>query len=231
MPQVEPPSVAGHSALLRAVGFWALAASIVNLTIGGSIFAMPGTLAASLGPAAPLAFVAGALLFAPIVLCFAAAGSRVTRTGGPYRYVEAAFGPFPGLAVALMLWISSVAGSGSMSAALVDQLSHVAPWLSQPVPRALFLLAVYGALVVLNAQGIRAGAIAIMAFALAKVLPLLLFAVLGVRYVHLENLRIAALPPWSAVGTSCPRSESRLAPPIPATPRVNQRFPPELVEA
>ena len=201
MSESRPRSRLGDSALLRAVGFWALAAAIVNVTIGGSIFALPGTLAATMGPAAPLAFVLGALLFTPIVLCFAAAGSRVTTTGGPYSYVDAAFGRFPGLLTAGMLWISSVAGSGSMSAALVDQLSQVLPWLAHPWPRTLFLLAVYGALMVLNAWGVRVGAAAIVAFALAKVLPLLILASLGLRYLHVENLHIAAVPSWTSIGS------------------------------
>jgi hypothetical protein len=44
-----------------------LAAAIINITIGGSIFALPGTLYQALGPAAPLAYILGAALFAPIV--------------------------------------------------------------------------------------------------------------------------------------------------------------------
>ena len=56
------------SKLLRVVGFWSLAAAIVNITIGGSIFALPGTLAASMGAAAPLALILGAVLFVPIVV-------------------------------------------------------------------------------------------------------------------------------------------------------------------
>jgi APA family basic amino acid/polyamine antiporter len=190
------------SALLRAVGFWALAASIVNVTIGGSIFALPGILAVAMGAAAPLAFIFGALLFVPIVLCFAAAGSRITASGGPYSYVHAAFGRFPGFVVAAVFWISNVAGSGSMAAALADQLSHAAPRLGEGGSRALLLLAVYCSLMVLNAWGIRAGAAAIMAFAAAKSLPLILLVILGVRYIHLENLRVTEVPTWTSIGSS-----------------------------
>jgi amino acid transporter len=188
--------------LVRAVGFWALAAAIVNVTIGGSIFALPGTLAAAMGAAAPLAFTLGALLFVPIVMCFAAAGSRVTATGGPYLYVTSAFGIFPGFAIAVFFWISSVAGSGSMSAVLADQISHVFPVLGLPLPRAVFLLAVYALLFALNARGIKIGAAVILGFAAAKALPLLLLCVVGAAHVHPENLRIAGVPSWTAIGNS-----------------------------
>jgi len=190
------------SVLIRAIGFWALAASIVNLTIGGSIFALPGTLAASMGPAAPLAFILGALLFVPITLCFAAAGSRVTVTGGPYSYVAAAFGPLPGFGIGAFLWISSVAGSGGMAAILADQAAHIFPMLAPALPRSLAMLGIYAMLVALNARGIKLGAVAIVIFAAAKVMPLLLLALIGSRFVHWDNLRIAAMPTWGTIGSS-----------------------------
>jgi amino acid transporter len=196
------PHGSRDSVLVRAVGFWALAASVVNVTIGGSIFALPGTLAASMGAAAPLAFVLGAVLFVPIVLCFASAGSRVTVTGGPYSYVAVAFGAFPGFAIATFFWISSVAGSGTLSAILADQVAHVVPLVSQPVPRALFMLGIYGLLIALNARGIKLGAAVIVVFAAAKVLPLVLLAVVGFGHVHLDNLRITAAPTWASIGSS-----------------------------
>ena len=190
------------SVLIRAIGLWALAASIVNVTIGGSIFALPGTLAASMGAAAPLAFILGALLFVPVTLCFAAAGSRVTVTGGPYSYVAAAFGPLPGFGIAAFLWISSVAGSGGMAAILADQAAHIFPVLGSALPRSLAMLGIYGMLTALNARGIKFGAAAIMIFTAAKVVPLLLLAVIGSRFVQWDNLRIAAMPTWSSVGSS-----------------------------
>jgi basic amino acid/polyamine antiporter, APA family len=202
LPESTARSRAGSSPLLRAVGFLALAAAIVNITIGGSIFELAGQLAATLGPVAPFAYVLGALLFIPIVLCIAAAGSRITATGGPYGYVDAAFGRFPGFVVAGIFWISNVASSGGIAAVLTDQLSHLLPWLAQPLPRALFLLAVYGALALLNARGIRVGAAVIVAFAAAKVLPLLLLGFVGLHYVHAENLHIVAPPTLAAIGSS-----------------------------
>jgi amino acid transporter len=36
--------------LVRAVGPWGLAASIVNVVVGAGIFAVPAALAASIGP-------------------------------------------------------------------------------------------------------------------------------------------------------------------------------------
>ncbi|MBS0421159.1 MAG: APC family permease [Proteobacteria bacterium] len=190
----------GPAPLTRAVGFWGLAAAIVNITIGGSIFALPATLYLTLGPAAPLAYILGAALFAPIVLCFAAAGSRFTTTGGPYRYVESAFGKVPGLLVAALFWISNVAGSGSMAAILVNQATHILPVLEQPLPRAAFLAVVYSVLFTLNARGVKLGARAIVAFAAAKMIPLLLLAAGGLMLVHPANLQIVTAPDARSLG-------------------------------
>src|SRR4051794_12847243 len=73
--------------LIRAVGMWGLAANIVNVTIGGGIFRLPGGVYQALGSASPLAYIVCAIVIALIVVCFAEAGSRVSLTGGLYAYV------------------------------------------------------------------------------------------------------------------------------------------------
>ena len=49
------PGARQEARLVRAMGVWALAASIVNVTVGGGIFRLPSGVAATLGTAAPLA--------------------------------------------------------------------------------------------------------------------------------------------------------------------------------
>ena len=102
------------SALVRAIGTWGLAAGIVNVTVGGGIFRLPTDVAAALGPAAPVAYLVCAVAMGLIVLGFAEAGSRVALTGGPYAYVEIAFGPFAGFLCGVLLWMI-----GSMAVAAV----------------------------------------------------------------------------------------------------------------
>ncbi len=204
MPLTDVTGTARHpgALLVRAMGIWALAASVVNVTIGGSIFALPGTLASSMGSAAPLAFILGAALFIPIALCFAAAGSRISGSGGPYRYVESAFGRFPGIAVATIFWVSSAAGGSSIAAALADQLQHLVPALHESTARAALIVSIYASLVALNAWGVRAGAVAVIAFAVAKVIPLLMLTLAGAAFVELNQLRIPHLPNWSTTGNA-----------------------------
>jgi amino acid transporter len=56
----------GDAALIRAVGFFALTAAVINVIVGGGIFRLPSALGAILGPAAPIAFLLGAGAIIPI---------------------------------------------------------------------------------------------------------------------------------------------------------------------
>ncbi len=188
--------------LLRVVGFWSLTASIVNLSIGGSIYVLQGIFAQSLGVAAPLVFVLGAFVFIPITMCFAAAGSRICATGGPYSYVRTAFGPFASFVTGAVFWVSNVAGIASLAAALLDQGASILPSLTQPFPRFASAFTLYLFLCMLNARGIRTGAIAIMILAAVKLVPLAALVVLGGVRAHAVNYLGSSTVTWSTIGNS-----------------------------
>src|SRR5919201_4919148 len=128
---------AGEGALVRALGVRALAANTINVIIGGGIFVLPALAAAGMGSRAPVAYLVGALAMGLVVLCFAEAGSRVSLTGGPYAYVEVAFGPFAGFLTGVLLWsVTSFAGAAVASAFAGALAAAWAP-LAQPAPRTL----------------------------------------------------------------------------------------------
>lgn len=178
----------GDSALLRAVGVFALALGVVNVIVGGGIFLMPKELAGSLGAAAPLAPLLGALVIVPIALCFAAAGSRVDTTGGPYSYAGAAFGPFAGFMAGALMWISNVASSAGVAAGLALALGKLWTPLAEPHWRALLLIGVYVLLTSLNLAGVKAGSRAIVVLTTLKLAPLILLCVLGIGFVDWSQI-------------------------------------------
>lgn len=188
--------------LLRVLGVWTLAAAIVNLTIGGGVYALPGSLATTLGAAAPAVYILGAVVFIPIAFCFSAAGSRVAGSGGAYYYVRAAFGPFPGFVIGTMLWISNVAGSAGVAAALIEQLARILPALEAPIGRAAFIAMLYGGLCVVNGRGSRASAAAILVLAAIKLLPLMGILVVGPFFVHSANVLGPSSLSWASVGSA-----------------------------
>jgi APA family basic amino acid/polyamine antiporter len=173
--------------LLRAIGPVGLALSIVNVTVGGSIFVLPAVLARELGTAAPAAYLAGAAVMALVALAFAEAGRRTTVSGGPYAYVERAFGQFPGYLAGLLTWLATIVACGAVGAALVDSLATMLPALHQPLPRALTVAATF-ALLAVNVQGVRAGTALASAAGVAKFIGLVLFVLLAARFVQAGHL-------------------------------------------
>ena len=121
--------------LVRAIGTWGLAASIVNVTVGGGIFRLPASpdLTGRLGAAAPLAYVACAIVMLLIVLCIAEAGSRVSLTGGPYAYVEVTFGRFAGFLVGVMLFVVGCTAMPAVAGMLADAAARLVPIIVQSV--------------------------------------------------------------------------------------------------
>lgn len=199
-----PGPLAGDAALVRAVGTFALTAAVINVIVGGGIFRMPSALALQMGPAAPLALVAGALAIIPVALCFAAAGSRTHATGGPYTYLTVAFGSFAGFVAGALMWISHVASSAGVAAALSLQVASLSPAFESPTMRAALITGVYALLFALNAFGIRMGSRAIATLAALKLAPLFALVAVGILMVDWDMVSFdpADIPSISALGAS-----------------------------
>ena len=186
------------SRLVRAIGVWGLAAGIVNVTVGGGIFRLPAGVAGSLGAAAPLAYLVCTIAMALIVICFADAGSRVSMTGGPYAYVETAFGPFVGFLAGVLLWVGMTLALSAVSSFFADSLLALAPSIGQTGKRVLLVLTLV-ALAAANARGVR-GVTRLNAVAtVAKLLPLLLLIIVGAFAMRSENLAVTTAPTGAGV--------------------------------
>ena len=194
--------LAPDSALIRALGVWGLAAAIVNITVGGGIFRLPASVAGSLGAAAPLAYVVCAVAMGLIVLCFAEAGSRVALTGGPYAYVEVAFGPFVGFLSGTLLWAGLTAALAAVTSFFADSLAALFPPLDSTPARVAMMLVVLAALTALNVRGVRNASRFNTAMTVAKLLPLVFLVVAGAFAVRRENLVWQYAPTVGAVGRS-----------------------------
>ncbi|HJQ20004.1 MAG TPA: APC family permease [Gemmatimonadaceae bacterium] len=191
----------GEAGLVRALGVWGLAASIVNITIGGGIFVAPGVpdIAGRLGAAAPVAYIVCAIAMAFVVLCFAEAGSRVALTGGPYAYVERAFGGFAGFAVGWMLWVTATIATAAVGTIFADGVQRLFP--AHPLSNRTTVLAlVFGTVAVINVFGVRAGSRLNVASTIAKLIPLAILIVIALPHVQRANLRWTSVPTPQAVG-------------------------------
>lgn len=194
----HPAGGSPESSLLRALGTWGLAAGIVNVTIGGGIFRLPGSpeITGRLGNAAPLAYLVCAVAMGLIVLCIAEAGSRVSLTGGPYAYVEVAFGRYVGFLVGVLLWLLGTTAVPAVAGIFADNLARLIPVLENPLARFTMLALLLAFMAGTNIRGVRQGGWLNNASTVLKLVPLLLLAIMGAAAVGSSGIR------WTEAGTS-----------------------------
>jgi amino acid transporter len=197
---MHAPAAARDEGLRRGIGVFGLAAATVNAVIGAGIFSLPAGMARAAGPYALVAYLLCALAMAAVVLCFAEAGSRVPTSGGPYGYVEAAFGPLPGFVAGVLLWLAAVLASGGIAAGLADALARFAPVLASGVPRAALIVGVIGGLALVNLVGAGFASRLLAAATAVKLLPLLLFVGVGVFFLDPAKLGAGTTPDAAGVG-------------------------------
>lgn len=183
------------SQLVRAIGVVGLAAGIVNVTIGGGIFRLPASpdVSGRLGGAAPLAYVVCAVAMGLIVLCIAEAGSRVALTGGPYAYVEVAFGRFVGFLVGVLLWLTGTMAFAAVATIFIDNVARSIPWLVG-FGRLPFLALVLALLAYVNIRGVRQGTRFNAVSTAVKLVPLLVLIAVGLFAIEPANLRWSTTP-------------------------------------
>lgn len=187
-------------ALQRVIGMGGLAAAIFNITVGAGIFVLPAHAAGQLGAAAPLAYVVCAVATGLVALCFAEAGSRVPRSGGPYAYVEAALGPYIGYLCGVLLWLGITLAMAAVTIVFRDALSGLVPAFAGPVPRVVVPAAMLAAFAFVNVRGAASGSRLSGISTLAKIVPLLAFVVLGLPHVQRANITFASIPPLGQLG-------------------------------
>ena len=189
------PATQNPDALLsRELGTRQLAAGIFNYVVGSGIFALPGIAMGMLGPAAPLAYIACAVLMGLVVLCFAEAGSRVSVSGGPYAYVEVALGPFVGFIAGALNYLTQIAATSAVTAFFA---ASVARLVGAEGSRTFLVATVIGTLASLawvNIRGVRTGARVLEVVTVAKLLPLIAFVLIGVFFINSGNLAWTTVP-------------------------------------
>ncbi|MFD1612753.1 APC family permease [Sphingomonas tabacisoli] len=186
---IKEEAVHRDAGLAREIGVWSFAATIINVVVGGGIFAAPAALAGSVGAWAPFALLACGIAMGAIVLCCAEAGSRVPSSGGTYAYVEAAFGRGPGFVCGMMLWLSCVLAAGGIAAAFADAIVALYPVGPAGVQRVVLIVAVMMLVTGINLRGAREGARFAGVMTVVKLVPLLVFVGVGAFWIDPQNLK------------------------------------------
>src|SRR5256885_16896370 len=89
-----------------------------------------------------------------IVACFAAAGSRVSLTGGLYAYVEVAFGPFVGFLAGVLYQLMAAFAVASVASAFTGSVGALWAPVATPAGRPAVLIVLFPVLATVNARGV-----------------------------------------------------------------------------
>ena len=186
--------------LVRKVGPWGLAASVVGIVVGAGIFAVPGALAAAVGPYAPFAFLVCGLAIGAVAICFAEGGSRMPTSGGVYGYIEAAFGPLTGYVAGMLLLVGDVLACGGVAAALADVAASVASKSLVPTVHAAVIVGVIGSVALINIAGVARAARFVSVATALKLIPLFIFIIVGCTRIDSANFVQAVQPDTEGLG-------------------------------
>jgi APA family basic amino acid/polyamine antiporter len=186
--------------LLRAVSRWQIVGLSINDVVGSGIYLLPAAAALLLGPASVWAILLAGFAVALIVLCYAQAASYFDQPGGAYLYTREAFGGFVGFEVGWMTWLTRVSTMAALANALAVALAPLWPAAAGGLPRMLIVTGGLLLLTWLNLIGVRSGARTAAVLVVGKMLPLVLFVIVGIAFVDWSLVTAAsAAPPPGAL--------------------------------
>jgi amino acid transporter len=179
--------------LVRAIGRWGLAGLVLNTIIGTGVFVLPGTVGDRLGWAAMVAWVLAAGFTAAMVFSFAEVASRFSEAGGAYLYTQAAFGRFVGVQMAWMTYLVRCISAAVQANLFTTYLAELWPAASSRPAEVAVATVFIGAHAVINVRSVGAGARVSSVFAVVKIIPLVLFGILGIAWLAAGKAAPAAL--------------------------------------
>ncbi len=197
------------------MGLIGATALVVGSMIGSGVFLLPATLA-PFGAASLLGWaltMTGALALA---LVFSSMVRKSPAHGGAYAYARAAFGNGVGFIVAWSYWVCMWCGNAALSVAFAGSLGAIFPSIAaKPALGASIALLALWACTITNLLGIRNASIVQIFTTFLKIIPLILFGLLGLFYIELDHYRpfnpssqsllatttsVAALTLWAFLG-------------------------------
>ena len=170
---------------------------VVNGLIGAGIFGLPEALHVAVGTFAPWLLLIGGVLVMAIVVCFAELTKLTDRSGGPQRYVNDAFGSYPGFVVGWTFFSARLISQGANVLVLVAYAAALWPVVGDGAAKVVLIVAVLGGLTVINVIGIKRVVAVLGAMTLLKLLPLLILLIAGIGAA--SHSGPIALPQFSAV--------------------------------
>lgn len=181
--------------LKREIGKWDLVLLLINSLIGAGIFGLPSKIfALSNWYSIPVLFITAAIVLI-LVLNFAEVGSRFTKTGGPYLYTLEAFGRFPAFLMGWLLLITRLATFAALVNILPTYFGFFYPELDSFSGKTGIIFFITLFFTVINYRGIKNTTKWNNGLAIGKLIPLLIFILVGLFFIQMDNVAIPSKLP------------------------------------
>ncbi|UUV17605.1 APC family permease [Fusobacteria bacterium ZRK30] len=185
--------------MTNKLGFWSIILLGINTILGSGIFLLPGSFYIALNERGvfPTLIVIATVL--SISLCFAEASGIFEGYGGPYIYVREAMGEFMGFQVGFMKWVISLLAWATMAVAFADLLvafldiGHI-PYIEKILAGLLIIILSY-----INFLGVELTKSLNNIVSLGKMVPILLFVFIGIKYMGKSNLLLITREPGGLI--------------------------------
>lgn len=175
---------------------------VINGVIGSGIFGLPSKAFKEIGVYSIAAFLVCALAIFIIILCFAEVSSRFDKTGGPYLYALSSFGPLPAFLTGWLLLLTRFITYAALINLLVTYLQVFSHWFALPSARIITIIGLTIFLAYINHIGVKNSTQVNNFLTIAKLLPLLLFIVVGFFFIKAENYEVIITPTFPSFSST-----------------------------
>jgi APA family basic amino acid/polyamine antiporter len=172
----------------KTIGIWRSWALVAGMMIGSGILTMPALLA----PYGSYSFVGWAVTgFGAVCLAlsYSYLSSRKPGLGGPYFYVQEAFGTKYAAIVAWGYWISLVASVAALALSFTGYSKVFMPFIeNSSLYSAAFAICIIILFMGINIRGVREASMVQLLTTVIKILPLLFLGVAGVIFGEVKEI-------------------------------------------
>jgi amino acid transporter len=124
------------------------------------------------------------------------------ETGGMYLYAREAFGSIVGFEVGWLYWIVRVTTFAANCNLFLAYLGFFLPSANEGILRIVLIGSVVLILTLVNFLGVKESAILTNIFTVGKIVPLLIFAAVGVFFIQPENFSFAVAPDYNSFSSA-----------------------------
>jgi basic amino acid/polyamine antiporter, APA family len=205
MSETAPPK------LRREVSLLGLTSITIGGMIGSGIFALAATMGATAGPAAVVALLLLGIVVILMALPYAELSAAYPMTGGPYSLPRRALGNFAGFLMGWGYFLYAFIGTAAIIDVFVEYLGTY--WGALITTTSTGALAITGlgmalgltflaGYTLLNIVGVKWGTAFAIVTTFTKVIPLVLFGLIGLLLIRVDNFTAFGFSPFGWAGVA-----------------------------